>query len=328
MKILLAFLKQESKLYIVFFLFLSVFFLTFFLYHLPLDAILYPALLCFVIGAVIEIIHFFSYKGQHQHLNQISFLIEELEASLPEPASLIESDYQELIIHLLHEILKLRTENLIQYSDMVDYFSVWVHQIKTPITAMQLILSSEDTERSRILSLELFRIEQYVEMVLTYLRLGSDSTDYVFKETDLDQMLRAVLRKFSSEFIHRKLSLDYNPINRQIITDEKWFSFVIEQLLTNALKYTKEGTITIGLEDETLIIQDTGLGIDESDLPRIFEKGYTGYNGRLDKKASGLGLYLCKEVCQNLEIPISIESQVGLGTTVHLGLSQNKLTVE
>ena len=166
-------------------------------------------------------------------------------------------------------------------------------------------------------------------MVLMFLRLDSDSTDYVIREYDLDGIVRGAVKKFAGEFIGRKLRLDYQPLNTTVLTDEKWLSFVVEQLLSNALKYTPSGTISITLEQEqTLCVRDTGIGIAPEDLPRVFEKGYTGYNGRSDKRASGIGLYLCKRICQNLGHRISVESQAERGTTVRIDLSHQKLEIE
>ena len=192
-------------------------------------------------------------------------------------------------------------------ADMVDYYTVWVHQIKTPIAAMRLMLQNESEATRRRLTNELLRIEQYVDMVLAYLRLGAESTDYVFRSCTLDAVLCDAIRKFSGEFIDRKLQLDYTPIEKSVITDEKWLSFVLEQLLSNALKYTQKGGVRIYMgAPDTLCIADSGIGIDSADLPRVFEKGYTGCNGRKDKHASGLGLYLCRRICKNLGIDMAI----------------------
>ena len=131
-------------------------------------------------------------------------------------------------------------------------------------------------------------------MVLMYLRLDSDSSDYVIKEHEIGSIVKAAVKKFSGEFISRKISLDMTEIDGTVITDDKWLSFVIEQVISNALKYTPKGTISIYMEEpKILCIKDSGIGIAPEDLPRIFEKGYTGYNGRVDKKASGIGLYSC-----------------------------------
>ena len=182
---------------------------------------------------------------------------------------------------------------------------------------------------ARTLLEDLFRIEQYVEMVLTYMRLGSDSTDYVFRECELDGVIKGCLRKFASQFIGRSLRLSYEGTEQTVVTDEKWLAFVLEQLLSNALKYTTQGGITITVSEGSVIaIQDTGFGIAAEDLPRIFEKGYTGYRGREDKRASGIGLFLCKKICDNLGVKIWAESKIGEGTTMFLDLSQKKMTHE
>lgn len=211
----------------------------------------------------------------------------------------------------------------------MDYYTTWVHQIKTPIASMRLLLEKEDSPVSRQLSEELFRVEQYVQMVMTYQRLDSDSTDYVFRQTDVDAVVRGAIRKFAPQFISKGIRLDYVPRQALVVTDEKWLSFVIEQLLSNAIKYTPAGCITIRFQDNNdLTITDTGIGIAPEDLPRIFERGYTGYNGRTDKRASGLGLYLCRRICDALGHGISIRSTPGVGTTVTISLSQKEQIFE
>lgn len=206
--------------------------------------------------------------------------------------------------------------------EMIDYFTIWVHQIKTPIASMRLNLEAEDTRLSQRLKSDLLHIEHYVEMVLTYLKMGAESTDYVFAPVSLDKIIRENLRKLRGDFIIKKLKLDYEPVKETVISDEKWLSFVIEQLLSNALKYTGQGSIAICSEEpKTLCIRDTGIGIAPQDLPRIFERGYTGINGRRDKHASGLGLFLCREICKRLGAEISITSQPESGTTVKIDLS-------
>jgi len=168
-----------------------------------------------------------------------------------------------------------------------------------------------------------------VEMVLTFLRLDSDGSDYVIKEYDLDAVVKQAVKKFAGEFIDRKLRLVYEPLGATVVTDEKWLSFVIEQTLSNALKYTPSGSITITLEPEKkLCIRDTGIGIAPEDLPRIFENGFTGYNGRAHKKASGIGLYLCKRICTNLGHSVTAESEVGKGTVITVDLARTKLGIE
>jgi signal transduction histidine kinase len=247
----------------------------------------------------------------------------------PVPADQIESDYQKIIADLEDEAERSAQRASEKFSDMVEYYTIWAHQIKTPIAAMRLTLQSEDTETARRLSGDLNRIEEYVEMVLTYLRLDSDDTDYLIRGYDLDEIIKPAVRKFAREFILKKLSLDYAPTGYTVLTDEKWLSFVIEQIISNAVKYTSEGGVKIYM-DETgvLCIRDTGIGICAEDLPRIFENGYTGFNGREDKRASGIGLYLCKRITDNLGHGISVESVPGEGTTVRLYLRKHELGVE
>ena len=212
---------------------------------------------------------------------------------------------------------------------MVEYYTVWAHQIKTPIASMRLQLQSEDTDVARRLNGDLNRIEEYVGMVLTFLRLDSDSTDYVIKEIDLDKVIKPVIRKFARDFISKKLSMDYETLETKVLSDEKWLSFVIEQVISNAVKYTKTGGIRIYMKEAGILcIEDTGIGISAEDLPRVFENGYTGFNGREDKRASGIGLYLCKRVCDNLGHKISAESAQGVGTKIMIDLNQHQLGIE
>ena len=329
MKLFRKYLKQRWKLIATGIVFCVIFVVSFALYHLPVEAVIYPALLCAGLGGVIVIIDYTGIKRKHDILERINSVTDAVLGVMPQANNLEDEDYQLVIGRLCEEYNEYRTDTLQRYSDMMDYYTVWAHQIKTPIASMKLNLQNEDSALSRVVSSDLFRIEQYVEMVLTFLRLGSDSTDYVIKEYDLDSIIKQVAKKFAGEFIGRRIRLVYEPLNVKVLTDEKWLSFVIEQVISNALKYTKTGSITITLQqDMKLCIADTGIGIAKEDLPRIFEKGYTGYNGRMDKKASGIGLYLCKRVCSNLGHDIKAESVVDEGTVITIDLSRAKLEVE
>ena len=329
MKLFLRYLRQRRRLFIVGAVFCFVFAVSFLLYHLPIGAVIYPTLLCAALGILIMFLDFLRVKREHEALNSIRSMTDVIAESLPKIDGIKDEDYQQILRLLSEEQNNYRTQTNKKYADMIDYYTVWAHQITTPIASMRLHLQNEDSVLSRALSSDLRRIEQYVEMVLTFLRLNSESTDYVIKEYDLDKIIKQAVRKFSSEFIGRKLSLVYEPVNTTVITDEKWLSFVIEQVLSNALKYTPSGSITVTLENEkTLRIRDTGIGIAPEDLPRIFENGYTGYNGRADKKASGIGLYLCKRICNNLGHCITARSIVDVGTIIDIDLAQTKLEVE
>ena len=203
---------------------------------------------------------------------------------------------------------------------------LWAHQIKTPIAAMNILLQSGKADEKE-LSAELFKIEQYVEMVLGYLRTEQMTSDLTLKEYELLDVIRQAVRKYSKLFILQKIKLNLEETDYRVVTDEKWFLFALEQILSNALKYTKEGSISIYMDKEksdTLIIEDTGIGISPEDLPRVVEKGFTGYNGRSGRKSTGLGLYLTKQILEKLGHTIKLESEVGAGTRVYIYLGREK----
>ena len=302
---------------------------TFALYRLPLEAVVYPSLLCLLLGSAFFGSGFRQFRTRRRLLMKLFSCLDTLAEALPAPDSPIEADYQAVVNALCDARIQLETDMAARFDGMIDYFTLWVHQIKTPIAAMRLTLQNEDSPLSRRLTGELFRIDQYVDMVLTYLRLDTDSADYVIREHELDPILRGVIRKFSGEFITRRIALRYTPPDYRVVTDEKWLAFVLEQLLSNALKYTPSGSVSLYMETPGILcVQDTGIGIEPEDLPRIFEKGYTGHNGRADKRASGIGLYLCRRICRNLGFKLSAESTPGQGTLIRLDLTQLKTAPE
>ena len=329
LSVVCAYIKQYIKVLLLFIVFALVFCIVFSLYDLEIEAIYYSIMLCTFIGLIYICINFINYYKKHIQLyklqNEISISLE----NLPSPKTLMEEDYTNLILNLNKEYKTYISKSDIAKSDMIDYYTMWVHQIKTPISAMKLLIQTSESEISSDLSSELFKIEQYVEMVLSYIRLGSNKNDFVLKEYDLDNIIRQAVRKYAPLFIRKKISLDFQPTNYKVLTDEKWLVFVIEQLLSNAIKYTNKGKISIySLENKKLVIEDTGIGISKEDIPRIFDKGFTGYNGRTDKKATGLGLYLCKNILDKLSHKISIESEVGVKTKVILDLAMVNVNIE
>ena len=317
MKFFFRYLRQKIKVIAAFVLFSCIFLITFRLYHLPLGAAAYPALLCAFFSVLFFIFDFIREKKRHGEMLRLYRLTAATLGELPKPRS-TEGEDLEKLVYILSEEGKTREIELTEkYYETIDYYTVWAHQIKTPISSMRLALQSEDSALSRRLLRELFRIEQYVEMVLTFLRLNSSSTDYLIKEYEIDDIIKQSAKKFAGEFIDRKIKLEYSPVAIKAVTDEKWFSFVLEQVLSNALKYTSAGSVKIyALGEDEFCVEDTGMGISPEDLPRIFENGYTGYNGRHDKRASGIGLYLCKRICDNLGVRLSVSSVLGKGTKV------------
>lgn len=329
MKLLLSYLRARIWWLLFLLLCLGMCALVFGLYHLPLAAVGYAAALCAALALVWLAADVWGYRRRHRCLaalqNEITVTLEHL----PRPWNTLEADYQALLRALDAQRREQEGKLGSQYRDMMEYYTIWAHQIKTPIAAMHLLLQEEDSPRSRALGEELQRIEQYVQMVLGYLRLDSESTDFVLRRCDLDAVVRQAVRNYAGSFIRKKIALDYQPLRVQVLTDEKWLRFVIEQVLSNALKYTRAGKVTISLEGEaTLVIADTGIGIAPEDLPRVFERGFTGCNGRVDQRSSGIGLYLCRRILKQLGHGIRITSAPGQDTRVYLDLEQHPLEVE
>lgn len=242
---------------------------------------------------------------------------------------------EERYVDLIHAQEKSRvdTENMSAKSskDMEQYYNIWVHQIKTPISGMNVLLQSmEPTEEVGELQNQLFSVEQYVDMALQYQKIKSTTNDFSFAEIPLNKVIRENIRKYARLFIAKKLAVRYEETALRVLTDEKWISFVLGQIITNAVKYSDKGSITISAcEDERntyLSVKDEGIGISPEDLPRVFERGYTGYNGRADKKSTGIGLFLCKSVTRMLGHKIQISSEPGKGTEVTIIFFKQRIT--
>lgn len=311
--------------------------LVLFLYRVDTDVIVYAVTLLLMAGALFSFCDGILYL-RHAYLvrHALDGIPEELR-EFPMAQDATELFYQKKMQQLYRDFEKQELDMRIGKQDMLDYYSLWVHQIKTPIAAMHLLLQTAENndlyyleelageQFLRDMKMELFRTEQYVEMVLSYLCMGDMSKDLALQEYSLDAIIRQAVRKYSPLFIMKKIRLKYETCDRRVLTDEKWLQFVLEQLLSNALKYTYEGSIHIYQENTKLVIADTGIGIQQEDLPRIFEKGFTGYNGRQDKKSTGLGLYLCKTICDRLNHRIWAVSEPGKGTKLYLELNRQKL---
>lgn len=371
-----SFLKMRRVPIIIFIGIVLIFGVLFYLYDIPQDAVIYGCQLSIVWGGIWLLMDFWKYYKRHRllYINREQFFDNAEE--LPECMDSIERDYQELARELCQAKKELISQNRISRKEMLDYYGMWVHQIKTPIAAMDILLQNteqilyqldeeairsesnkntdtpddaetgeagvnapDDTETNisevndtannlleiireampvSDMKMELFKIEQYVEMALTYLRVEDMSSDLSFKKYDLDGIIRQAIKKHSKIFISKKIKMNFQPTESKIVTDEKWFAFVLEQLISNALKYTREGAVSIYMEGKSLVIEDTGIGIPAEDLPRIFEKGFTGYNGRENKKSTGIGLYLCKNIMDKLQWNIKVTSKVGAGTKIYL----------
>ena len=227
------------------------------------------------------------------------------------------------------ELYQQRSDAERKLTDLLDYYTLWVHQIKTPIAASQLLVAEvADRQLKQQLEQEIFKIDSYTNLVLQYLRLESFHDDLVLKQVQIEDLVKEIIRKYALFFIQKGLNVNLYDLDKEIVTDKKWLLVVIEQIISNSLKYTKEGGLEIYMEGQELCIKDTGIGIKNSDVLRVFERGFSGYNGRLTQQSSGLGLYLSKKISEELGHQIRIESEVGKGTTVRIQFSDRNLIIE
>lgn len=316
-KLLIEWIRKRCKITIFYFNIILLFWIVLGLSHVPLEALWYSSVLVIFLGAIIGVWDFISYKNKYEELLEIYYHLDVGLQKMSEPKVILEDMYQEILKRSEEKRQEAILKSKSQEAELMDYYTLWVHQIKVPITAMDLMLQDGNTYKQEEMKQELFRIENYVEMALQYLRIESMSQDMILRKYDLYSIVKEVIKKYAMTFIHKKIKLEIEPFNLEVYTDEKWITFVIEQLLSNSLKYTNKGSITISIRnngEKVLIIEDTGIGIEKEDLPRIFDRGFTGYNGRMSKKSTGLGLYLCKEATRKLSHELKIDSHMGKGT--------------
>lgn len=319
-RILLHYCRERVKLLLGIVVLAAIFSCVFYLYNLPLDAVLYAALLSLAAAFLFLCADFYFYYRRARTVYTLWNQIDTGNIRPPESTKFIDAAYCELVAHLLREKQEAQDADTAQMHELLDYCALWTHQIKTPIAALRLMLPEDTAAR-----LELFKVERYAEAMLTYLRLPSISSDLALSRCDLDKMIRETVKKFAPFFIAKQLRLNFTPTGLTVLTDEKWLALALEQLISNAVKYTDEGEIAIWAEGETLHIRDTGVGIASADLPRVFERGFTGANGRLDKRATGIGLFLVKCILSRLQNDITLTSTPGEGTEVTLDLSRDEL---
>lgn len=304
--------------------------------------LVYAAVLDAILLLITVLVGFFRYSSKVKALsNALKRPVEE-QAQLPEATDDVEILYHRLLENQSIARSESESSAAIRQSQMRDYYSMWVHQIKTPISAMKLLLEAEREELGLLIcdeeqqaSLkelsdnvasfedELFRIEEYVGMALQYQRVSSTENDFVLEKVSVDGVIRDTIKKYAKIMIRRHIGINYSGTGQEVYTDGKWLAFMLEQILSNAIKYTPRGFVTIETAEEKdrffITIKDTGIGIKAEDLPRVFEKGYTGYNGHADKKATGIGLYLCRQMADKLGHTIRMESEIGKGTKVWIG---------
>ena len=321
---LTAYLKRQWKLLLLLAGAVAVFAAVFALYSLPVEAVAYAGLLCLMLGLVLFALGYSAFLRRHRELEGLLRKVHESVLPLPPPRGVLEADYQALLRAVCADRVRLAAENRDRLEDMTDYYTLWAHQIKTPIAAARLLLQEDPGAVGTEVEVELLKIEQYVDMVLGYLRLDSESTDYVLRDTDLDGLLRQAVRKFARMFILKKITLDFRETGRTVLTDGKWLSFVVEQVLSNALKYTPAGgriTVSVTLYDLfcRIDVADTGPGLAEEEQAKVFQRFYRSPAVQ-DQAGVGIGLYLVRQIAAGQGGYVRVDSAPGAGSTFSLFL--------
>ena len=324
MKIFFAgFIKYKWIKYLAILVWQGIVFLALYLEKVEGDKLLYPMWLSVFVILLYLAYDYVTTYSRHKKLTLAKENIDVTSENLPESVHMLEEDYQELIRILLDNNRILQNEGKNYREDMQEFITLWTHQVKTPLTALELMAQELDMADQTAVRNRLFEIEQYCDMILQYLRIDGKGSDYVLQEYQIRSIVNQSVKYFSRVFISKGISVKVEiPEENTIVTDEKWLVFALKQIISNALKYTNEGCITIDMPDSNSIrVTDTGIGISQQDLPRIFERGYTGYNGRKDKKATGIGLFLVKTIIEKLNGRVIIESEPGKGTSVTCNLT-------
>ncbi|NLW69792.1 MAG: HAMP domain-containing histidine kinase [Eubacteriaceae bacterium] len=301
------YLSHRKSLFLINIISGGCYFLLLLLSASPKDIIRYGALMHFTVLLLFCAFDYPAFARKVRSLNEINENLREAPQEYPEAANALEEQYLNIIGDLYAMLSEQRDKYDASRKELIDYYTLWLHQIKTPISAICLTAESPAPSGAMILR-EIFKISRYVEMALQYVRMEDISSDMVATRCELDKVISECIKKYSDLFIYKNLSVTFEKSGAVVTTDEKWLTFIIEQFLSNAIKYTNLGGVKFYFSERTLFIEDTGIGILPRDIPRIFEKGYTGHNGRLDKKASGLGLHMAKTISEKLGLTLGVTS--------------------
>lgn len=325
-----AFLKANYSFFLAYALNLGVFSFIYVLGQLPLYFLVFSIELSLFIGGCFFLFKFSRYYKKFRLLERLDKDPIDTLKQLSSNRDLSEDFFHLKIENLMGEIQQINKKSLQRNASQMDYFTLWLHQIKTPISAISLLMQ-RDTKSlfSHQMEQELLQIENYTHMALNYLKIEQSGSDLDFAQVSLDRVIKETVKKSSILFIYKHIQLNYQETDKSVLSDEKWLKVLVEQILSNSLKYTPEGgRIKIYMsptKEDQLIIEDTGIGIRSEDLPRIFERGYSGFNGRIHEKSTGLGLFLSQEITKRLGHEMSIESTVGKGTKVMIDLARTSL---
>lgn len=297
--------------------------------HVPISLYFYGVVLSLFLWSVSLIFQWTRYvnrllKAEQIHLNNMDAFNESIEEG--EAIGKLHQEKYRVLASEYHDYRQLEAE---RSREQMDYFTLWLHQIKTPIAGISLILQRQEEKFAgqKKLEQELIRLDDYTHMALNYLKLEEPGKEMDLEEVLVDKVIKETIKKYAILFIYNEIQLNYEPLSFSVLTDRKWLQVLLEQILSNSLKYTKTGSITIYAEEESLVIEDTGTGIRAEDLPRIFEKGFTGLDGRLHEKSTGLGLFLSRKICGRLGHELTIASEVGIGTKARIDFKRDDLKI-
>ncbi len=240
-----------------------------------------------------------------------------------------------LLYDVMIQVNKSMNDRLASYrrasNDYREYIETWVHEVKTPIASSRLMIENNKNEVTRSLETEISRIEGYVEQALFYTRSNSVEKDYIIKKVNLKEMISSCVKKNARALIESRISVQMQDLEEDVFTDAKWIDFIVGQILSNSIKYRRDQDPQIKIFAEKkensirLSICDNGIGIPPQDIRRVFEKGFTGENGRRFTRSTGMGLYLCKKLCEKLGLSISLTSQVGQGALIEILFPKSKM---
>lgn len=269
------------------------------------------------------------YYSKKSYYNNLLEKLDELDQKYLLSEVISKANFQDgnLFKEILEETGKSMLENVNKYKyaqeDYKEYIELWIHEIKTPISASKLIIENNKNEVTKNIEEELDKIENYTEQALYYARSNTVEKDYIITKTNLKDIVNMSIIKNKTTILNNKFELNIHDLEKQVYTDSKWVVFILNQVIQNSIKYSQNENQSIEIyaeeqkEKVTLYIKDNGLGIKKSELSRVFEKGFTGENGRIiGKKSTGIGLYLCKKLCDKLQLAININAEQNVGTEV------------
>ncbi len=299
------------------------------LYHAPMELAIYTSMMLVSGASVAFFVGLYrfcaTYKDLHVLLRQSTASLQQM----PAPRGLLDKEWQQLVyaVDAVRRSTVERSEAAVR--DAQEYYTLWAHQIKTPLAAMQLLAQENETDTKDLFLSELFQTQQYVDMVMNYQRMASITRDLCVCKVDVDAVVNSAVGRVRPMLLGRPdIMLDVQATGLCVVSDTKWLGVVVEQLLTNAVKYTRHGFVRIYACDDTLVVEDSGIGIAPDELPRVFDRGYTGLNGRSQRHSSGLGLYLCRQITHKLGHGLWLESEQGKGTRVFLSFPKVAMMLE